>query len=116
MQPVIDVRTDGDGRDLELDEVEGRAVGLPVSVIRISTDRNGAGPALHRHPYPETFIVHRGEALFTVADETFVAHGGQIYVAPALAPHRFEKTGTERLEMTNIHANDVFITEWLDGR
>lgn len=116
MQPLIDVRTSDGGLDLELDEVEGREVGLPVSVIRVSTDRDGAGPALHRHPYPETFVIHRGQALFTIADETFVARGGQVYVAPPLVPHRFEKTGPERLEMTNIHANDVFITEWLDGR
>ena len=116
MQPLIDVRTNGAAGDPELDEVEGRALGLPVSLIRMSTDRVGAGPALHQHPYPETFVVHRGEALFTVGAETFVARGGQVYVAPAFTPHRFEKIGAGRLEMTNVHANDVFVTEWLDGR
>jgi mannose-6-phosphate isomerase-like protein (cupin superfamily) len=116
MKPLVDVAEPGATADVELNEVEGRTLELPASLIRMSTDRIGAGPALHRHPYPETFIVHRGEALFVVGDETFVARGGQVYVAPALTPHRFEKIGEGRLEMTNVHANDVFVTEWLDGR
>ena len=41
MQPLIDVRTNGAAGDPELDEVEGRALGLPVSLIRMSTDRVG---------------------------------------------------------------------------
>ena len=116
MQPLVDVAVNGDPEDPELNGVEGRRVGLPVSLIRMSTDREGAGPALHRHPYQEVFLIHRGEALFTIADETFVGHGGQVYVAPAFVPHRFRKIGASRLEMTNVHASDVFITEWLDRR
>jgi len=100
MQPLVDVGADGDAADPELDAVEGRPLGLPVSLIRVSTDLEGDGPALHRHPYAETFVIHRRRALFTIGDETFLARGGQILVAPPLVPHRFRKTGPDRLEMT----------------
>lgn len=31
-------------------------------------------------------------------------------------PHKFTNTGSERLEMIDIHASDVFITQWLQQR
>lgn len=95
-------------------EFLGRAHGGSVSVIMVSTDEDGAGPRLHRHPYDETFVMLRGAAEFTVADRVWTARAGEIIVAPPMAPHKFAKTGDERLEMVNIHAGPEFVTEWLE--
>ena len=38
---------------------------------------------------------------------------GQVLVVPAHTPHRF-RTGPEGYEAVHIHANDEFVTEWLE--
>ena len=98
-----------------LTEFEGRRFGAGVSFILVNSDEPGVGPELHQHPYSETFLIHSGNALFTVRGEQFVGTGGQIIVVPALTPHKFEVTGPDRLAMTDIHANDTFVTVWLEG-
>nr|WP_219412923.1 cupin domain-containing protein [Pseudonocardia nigra] len=95
-------------------EFEGRDHGSSVSLIMVGTEEIGAGPRLHRHPYDETFVVRAGTARFTIGDEVRVATAGQILVAPANTPHKFENMGPGRLEMTDVHANDHFVTEWLE--
>ena len=74
----------------------------------------GAGPDLHSHPYPEVFVVHEGEATFVVGDESLVAVGGQVVVAPPDRPHKFQNSGAARLRMTNIHPSARTITTWLE--
>jgi mannose-6-phosphate isomerase-like protein (cupin superfamily) len=102
-------------RDVGRDEnFEGYLLGSPVSIIREYATTPGSGPRLHRHPYAETFVIHRGRALFTVADEQVVGVGGQILVVPALVSHRFEVLDGGTYEATHVHANDRFITEWLE--
>ena len=95
-------------------EFQGRDHGSGVSFIMVRTNQIGAGPALHQHPYDETFVIRRGEAEFVVGDRVLTGRAGQIIVVPPLTPHKFSKSGDERLEMTDIHASDVFITEWLE--
>lgn len=73
----------------------------------------GAGPRLHRHPYPEVFVVESGEARFQLGDDTVVVRGGQLVVGPANVPHGFTNTGTEPLRLTAIHGAAEFDTEWL---
>lgn len=102
------------GQAAGLTEFEGKAYGAEVSVIVVSTDVEGAGPALHRHPYPETFVIRAGRARFTVGDEQLIGVTGQIIVVPAQTPHKFAALGPERLEMVDVHASDTFITEWLE--
>jgi mannose-6-phosphate isomerase-like protein (cupin superfamily) len=63
----------------------------------------GAGPRLHRHPYPEVFVVESGEARFQLGDDTMVVRGGQLVVGPANVPHGFTNTGTGELRLTAIH-------------
>jgi mannose-6-phosphate isomerase-like protein (cupin superfamily) len=93
---------------------EGLTYGSAVSVIFEHTARDGAGPRLHRHPYSETFVIRTGRVLFRVGDEEIVAVGGQILVAQPLAPHKFTVIGPETYEAIHIHANEVFVTEWLE--
>lgn len=95
-------------------ELEGAKFGSGVSVIFFSSHEVGAGPRLHRHPYPETFIVRSGRALFTVGDEKIEARAGQILVAPANTPHKFRNLGPGLLEQIDIHASSEFVTEWLE--
>ena len=96
-------------------DFEGYLYGeAPVSMIFVDV-APGGGPRLHRHPYMEIFIVHEGEAVFTVGDATYEVGAGQIVIAPADVPHAFVTAGDRRLRQTDIHCNDRFITEWLDG-
>jgi len=74
----------------------------------------GAGPDLHAHPYAEVFVVHEGEATFVVGDESLVAVGGHVLVAPADRPHKFWNSGSGRLRMTNLHPSERTLTRWLE--
>jgi mannose-6-phosphate isomerase-like protein (cupin superfamily)/quinol monooxygenase YgiN len=87
---------------------------VPFSIILVHA-APGAGPRLHRHPYPEVFVVESGEASFRLGDDTMVVGGGQIVVGPANVPHGFTNTGTEPLRLTAIHGAAAFATEWLTG-
>jgi mannose-6-phosphate isomerase-like protein (cupin superfamily) len=101
--------------DLPFDKnLEGYVSGSEISIIQEYTDAAGSGPRLHRHPYSETFIVRRGEALFTAGDEQLVVAGGQVLVVAAQVPHKFEVLDRGFFESIHIHANDRFVTEWLE--
>ncbi|HEY9293983.1 MAG TPA: cupin domain-containing protein [Microlunatus sp.] len=74
----------------------------------------GEGPALHRHPYSETFVVLSGEVTFTLGRDQLRGGPGDIAVAPAMTPHKFSNSGDQPLRMVNIHAAPQMQTEWLD--
>lgn len=95
-------------------ELEGYLHGdAPLSLILVDA-APGTGPKLHRHPYAEVFLVQEGTATYVVGDETFEVAAGQIAVVPAGAPHKFVNSGTGPLRQIDIHANDRFVTEWLE--
>ena len=96
-----------------LAEFPGRDIAAGTSLIFVDLDRDGDGPALHQHPYSETFIILSGQAEFTIGDEVVIGVAGQVLIVPAVTPHRFAKTGVGRLQMIDVHASDHFITEWL---
>ena len=113
---LMHVRAGVVGDDVDWNEnIEGVEIGSDVSLILEYESRSGAGPRLHRHPYPEVFVVESGEASFQLGDDTMVVHGGQIVVGPANVPHGFTNTGTEPLRLTAIHGAAEFHTEWLSG-
>jgi mannose-6-phosphate isomerase-like protein (cupin superfamily) len=96
-------------------ELEGYLYGgAPASLIFFDGPP-GSGPKLHRHPYAEIFVVQEGHATFTVGDATLEATAGQILIAPAGVPHKFVNSGNGRLRQLDIHANDSFVTEWLEN-
>jgi mannose-6-phosphate isomerase-like protein (cupin superfamily) len=74
----------------------------------------GGGPSLHVHPYEEVFVVHEGEAAFTIGGESMRAVGGDIVVAPREVPHKFTNCGRVPLRMTNIHPSPRVVQEWLE--
>jgi mannose-6-phosphate isomerase-like protein (cupin superfamily) len=112
---IIDSRPGGLPGGSTLHNIEGVDSGAGVSLILEDTDADGSGPALHQHPYPETFVIHAGRALFTVADKQVVGEAGMILVVPPYTPHKFAVIGPDRYRATHIHANATFITEWLEG-
>jgi mannose-6-phosphate isomerase-like protein (cupin superfamily) len=88
--------------------------GAKVCLIFIDLEPGG-GPRLHRHPYEEIFIVLEGQATYTVGSETFEARAGQVLLVQPGVPHKFVNSGGSRLRQIDIHANDRFVTEWLEG-
>jgi mannose-6-phosphate isomerase-like protein (cupin superfamily) len=114
VEELVVRRTDGrdDGEDWteNYEELPGAA---GISIILESTSKAGVGPRLHRHPYPETFIIRRGTATFTIGTAEVVGRAGQILVVPAETAHKFV-TGPEGYEAVHIHANERFVTEWLE--
>ncbi len=85
---------------------------VPVSLFLVDA-RPGAGPELHRHPYPEIFVVDAGQAEFQIGNAHVTARAGDILIAPAGVPHRFTGSGTQRLRLTAIHTASAMDTEWL---
>lgn len=86
--------------------------GAEVSFI-LDRSGPGRGPALHRHPYDEVWILDEGEATFTAGDRTLPAGPGSVVVVPAGTPHCFTNTGTTPLRMVCIHPRARMETEWL---
>jgi quercetin dioxygenase-like cupin family protein len=86
--------------------------GLPISLFLVHAPP-GSGPRLHRHPYPEIFVIDTGQAAFQVGDSHLTAHAGDVLIAPAGAAHRFTSTGDDRLRLTAIHTASTMQTEWL---
>ena len=105
-----DGRDDGEDWTENYEELPG---GANISIILESTSRAAVGPRLHQHPYAETFIIRRGSATFTVGTDQVEAHAGQVLVVPAQTPHKFS-TGANGYEAVHIHANDQFVTDWLE--
>jgi mannose-6-phosphate isomerase-like protein (cupin superfamily) len=95
-------------------EWQGGAQGAGICVIVNHIERIGAGPRLHSHPYAETFVIRAGRARFTLGGSTVEARAGDILVAPAGTPHKFENLGPEPLETIDIHESGAFVTDWLE--
>jgi mannose-6-phosphate isomerase-like protein (cupin superfamily) len=92
---------------------EGEPYGSGVSFFLVNNEP-GAGPDLHRHPYPETWIVRTGRARFTADGEELEAGPGDIVVVGAETPHKFRNVGSDRLELVCIHASPRMIQEDLE--
>jgi len=102
--PLADLRT---SPTAALFEGRERA-GVDVSCF-VTDHPPGGGPQLHKHPYPEVFVVQEGEATFTVDDRQLIVTGGNVVVVPADTPHRFENTGDGPLRQVSIHASGELI-------
>jgi len=105
-------------QDLPWSEIAHELVGadhdLDVTILFVDAEP-GRGPALHRHPYAELFIVQEGEATFTLGEETVQARPGDILVAWPDQPHAFVNSGSGPLRQVDIHLSPSFSTEWLDA-
>ena len=88
-------------------EFEGVGFGSGVSFY-ITENEPGTGPGLHKHPYPETFILQEGNAMFRVDGKDVPAATGTVIVVPAGTPHRFTNAGPGRLRIISIHPSSRF--------
>ena len=98
-------------------EVEGIDLGegdVPFSVILVHGGP-GTGPLVHRHPYPEVFVVEAGEATFRLGTEDVIVGAGHVVVSPSRVSHGFRNSGAGELRLTAIHGAGRFDTEWLEG-
>ena len=102
---LFDAAADGPWRGF----VNGTDLGGDVTVLTFGTDRLGDGPRLHVHPYDETFVIVRGHARFQVGEEVIEAVAGQVVLAPAGVPHKFENLGPGRLQTIDIHHSPHWI-------
>ena len=109
-QPIHSSDLPGSGRARDF---VGEDHGVGVTLILLDAEP-GFGPRLHRHPYEEVFVIHEGEATFTVGDAEIEAGAGDIVVAPANTLHRFVNTGAGQLRFTSVHRSPRFETEWLE--
>lgn len=113
MTTIIERSQWADEPDKWRGEIELGASGANLCLI-FNIMEPGRGPRLHRHPYPETFIIQHGRATFVVGEQTIEATAGQIVVVPAGVPHKFSNPGPETLETLDIHEAGSFTTEWLE--
>jgi quercetin dioxygenase-like cupin family protein len=111
--PHLIVDTSALPRTAHAHELVGADHGVPVSLILIDCPP-GEGPALHRHPYAELFLIESGEGSFHLDGVEVTASGGQIVIAPANAVHGFSNTGPAPLRLTAIHTAPKFDTRWQD--
>jgi quercetin dioxygenase-like cupin family protein len=87
---------------------------VPFSLILVHS-QPGAGPRLHRHPYPEVFVVEAGQATFRIGEATTIVESGHVVVSPAGEAHGFVNSGPAELRLVAIHGAPRFDTEWLEG-
>lgn len=88
----------------------GEPYGSGASFFHVK-DAPGGGPKLHRHPYPETWVVLQGKVRFEVGGEAIETTAGHVVVGPADIPHKFTNIGNDVLEMMCIHPSPVIIQE-----
>lgn len=92
----------------------GAEHGAGVSYFFVDNEP-GQGPDIHRHPYPETWVLLEGEARITIDDAVLHAAAGDTVTAPTGAWHGFKNSGAGRLRVLCIHASDRIIQEWRDA-
>ncbi len=92
---------------------EGAPYGSDVSFFVVDA-APGDGPALHRHPYSETFVVQVSHARFEVGGWPIEAVAGDVLVVAPGTAHAFRALGPEHLQMVAIHAASRMETTWLE--
>ena len=89
---------------------QGKDHDVDLSIIHLSTTRDGQGPPLHYHPYPEVIMVRRGSSTVFVGDRELEGNAGQTVVIPANTPHTFSTHGPGRYESIAIHTSPTFLS------
>ena len=93
-------------------DLEGEKIGADTTLILTDMDE-GRGPRLHKHPYPEIWVIHEGKTRFTAGDDVIDAGPGDIVHVEAELPHKFVVTSGPA-KMVCIHTAAKFHTDWLE--
>lgn len=91
----------------------GAEHGADISYFFVE-NQPGEGPALHWHPYSETWLVLEGSANITRGDEMFVAVSGDTATVAPYVPHAFVNAGPGILRILCIHASATMIQTFVD--
>ncbi len=94
---------------------EGYRHGATSISLHLTDLLPGEGPRLHCHPYEEVFVVHEGQATYTLGGTTLEVIAGQIVLVPAGTPHKFVNSGTGPLRQTSVHPSPQMLAEWLES-
>jgi len=97
--------------EAEVATFQGSRYGANVSFFVVQFSQ-GQGPAKHRHPYEETFLVLDGEIETIVGGETRTVGKEKVAVIPAYTWHEFKNRADRPVLMVNIHPVPKMITEW----
>jgi mannose-6-phosphate isomerase-like protein (cupin superfamily) len=89
--------------------------GVPVSIILIEAAPGSPPTGLHRHPYPEVWVIEAGVARFTVGGRELEVSEGYIVIGPAEVPHRFRNGGPRPLRIISIHPAARFVIQDVPG-
>jgi mannose-6-phosphate isomerase-like protein (cupin superfamily) len=89
---------------------EGAPHGVDASFFHVKSGP-GMGSLLHKHPYPETWLVRNGRVQFTVGDHQIKAGAGEIVIAAPNTPHKFLNVGDGLLEMFCVHTFPSIVQE-----
>lgn len=95
-------------------QFEGELQGAVNLSFFLNATPPGHGPALHKHPYEEIFIVQAGQLVFTVDDDTVTVGEGQIVIVAAGTPHKFINSTAQVARHVDIHVSKRMITTWLE--
>jgi quercetin dioxygenase-like cupin family protein len=74
----------------------------------------GRGPSAHVHPYPETFVVFNGSAVFTIDGLEYPAVAGDVLTVPSKTPHGFTADAPDGVRLIGIHASAQIAQRFLD--
>jgi mannose-6-phosphate isomerase-like protein (cupin superfamily) len=87
---------------------------FPETSLMLGRLLPGEGPAMHRHPYGEAFVISEGLARFTIDGVSYEAGPGQIVLVPAGVPHDFVNAGTAELRIVAVHVAPKVEIEWIE--
>lgn len=91
----------------------GAEHGADISYFFVE-NQPGEGPALHWHPYSETWIVLDGMVRIRRGDETLTAVAGDTATVPPHVVHGFTNIGAGVLKIICIHASATIIQTFVD--
>ena len=86
---------------------------INASIFVTRYEKQGEGPGLHVHPYPEAFVVEDGTAIFTSGEEQIEVGAGHVVVVPAETPHGFKNATDALLRVVSVHPSPTAIQTWL---
>jgi quercetin dioxygenase-like cupin family protein len=95
---------------IEFEGADHDGAGVSFFVVEAAP---GRGPSLHKHDYPEVFIVLEGQAVFRGADGEQEVSAGHVVVVPPGEPHGFTASAGGSKQV-NIHVSPRFVTEWIE--
>lgn len=104
---------DREARQSRTVRFEGAEHGTDISFFAVDNE-TGDGPALHVHPYPETWFVQSGRAAIVAGDERFEVGPGDIAVVPGGVAHKFTNLGPDRLVIFCVHAAGTMVQRDLE--